>query len=206
MLFTKQNHKTAELIKNWDPLRGVSQLRRGNSAQIRSGHHPSLSPARSGSIYTPFWEVILSSLSTVKNRLSFSISPTINLPLAGGSLSKTGSFGIEGGNISISLSNSEWHPAYVSLGTVWNVASRWQGVCVCVEEVEEWEVNKQKKSSYTNHKVKKKKEKDVKDQINDNEICYILPVLSLFGSTKKLLPAFWIFFVRYCRHYSGLCN
>lgn len=82
--------------------------------------------ARSESIYTSFWKLISSSLSMVKTDFQTQSPQQSIFPWQRKSVG-AGSLGYERRNISISLFNSLWHPAYVSLGTVWDIVNRRQG-------------------------------------------------------------------------------
>lgn len=62
-----------------------------------------------------------------------------------------GSLGYERRNISISLFNSLWHPAYVSLGTVWDIVNRRQGCA--------WKGNGGMKSPELANRLREKKNK-----------------------------------------------
>ncbi len=66
MAFTKQKHKTVEFISNWDLLCEVLHLRGEGKVQKLVWSPSNLSLAKSVSIYTSFWKLILSALSTVK--------------------------------------------------------------------------------------------------------------------------------------------
>lgn len=80
---------------------------------------PSTSPhfARSESIYTSFWKLISSSLSMVKTDFQTQSRKQSIFRWQCKSVG-AGSLGYERRDISISLFNSLWHPAYVSLGTM----------------------------------------------------------------------------------------